>query len=292
VKAPDPLNDLYADLRARRLLPIVGILIAALVAVPLLLGGGGEPTPATPAISGATATADLKAAEELEPVVLADVPGLRRYQKRLDSFQSRNPFKQQYQSAPAGSEESDSESDSGSGDVTTNPPASPSGGGSPGAGGADGGTPGGTPGGGGDGGSGGGGKVVEEYRISWKIDVKVGVVGDTEKKKDVKQFSFLPGVKRPVVQFITGAKNEAFFVVSRNVGKTEGDGACAPNNKACSFLLLKKGEEHRFVYQPDGRTYRLKLTKVTRVKKKIDGTGASTRAEQAFEKLQGRVGGE
>lgn len=280
MKAPDALGELYADLRSRRLLPVIAVLIAALIAVPLLLRED-DPQPPSSGVSGTTAPDEFGGAEELQSVVLADVPGVREYEKRLQEFQGRNPFRQQYQSpSAADSESGGSGSGSGSGDGSAS--ASGSGtGGSATAADADRGSSS-----GGDSeDSGSKQPEVEEYLITFEIDVKVGVVGEAKKKKGVEEFSFLPGVKRPVVQYLTAEGGEAFFVVSRDVESTSGEGACAPTEEACSFLLLKEGEEHRFVYEPDGRTYRLKLTEVTRIKKKIDG--ASSDAKEAFEGLQG-----
>ncbi len=84
------LRDLYRDLRDRRLLPVVIALAVAIVAVPFLLGGGGS-DPVSPSVPAATSEAGAGGADPLSPVVLADVPGLRDYRKRLDEFQSRDP---------------------------------------------------------------------------------------------------------------------------------------------------------------------------------------------------------
>ena len=42
LKVPPFLIDLYYDLRDRRLLPLVALVVVAIVAVPFLLGGGSE----------------------------------------------------------------------------------------------------------------------------------------------------------------------------------------------------------------------------------------------------------
>ena len=41
-KVPAFVSDLYYDLRDRRLLPLVGLVLVAIVAVPFLLSGGSE----------------------------------------------------------------------------------------------------------------------------------------------------------------------------------------------------------------------------------------------------------
>jgi hypothetical protein len=88
--APKILADLYADLRDRRLLPLVALLIVAIVAAPILLNkkGGGEEAPAlTPAVA-----AGAEASDATFTVVPAQ-PGLRDYQKRLRHRTALNPFR-------------------------------------------------------------------------------------------------------------------------------------------------------------------------------------------------------
>ena len=95
LKVPPFLSDLYWDLRDRRLLPLVGLVLLAIVAVPFLLGGGseeGEPSTSLtiepPASSGGSEASRLVAVEAK--------PGLRDYHKRLDHRSPTNPFKQRY----------------------------------------------------------------------------------------------------------------------------------------------------------------------------------------------------
>ena len=52
LKVPDFLRDLYYDLRDRRLLPLVALVIVAIVAVPFLLGGGSKEEPVASARRG------------------------------------------------------------------------------------------------------------------------------------------------------------------------------------------------------------------------------------------------
>jgi hypothetical protein len=301
VKPPPMIEALYRDLRERRLLPVVGLLVAALIAIPILLDGGTETAP--PASTAATsATIDaVAAAPELDPVVLADLPGIRDFEKRLDAFRKRNPFRQQLTGPPKGLEQDLGQLQDGTQQVideiedgaasALDPGGSTSG--SPGS------VSGPPPDRGQAGSPSGGGKVESETIIySWKIDVKVGPPGDAEKKKGVKQLDFLPGKQRPVVQFIRGdfAEKEAVFVVSRSVDDTWGKGRCAPNRKKCEFLLLKVGQEHRFRYGPDGKTYRLKLTAVHLNEERIKGDDVSSVRERVerrsgYEALRSRITG-
>ena len=97
-------SDLVQDLRDRRLLiPAIG-LIVAIVAVPLLLGaGGGADEPIVASAPAEQVPPAMKGSEEVEPVVLADVPGLRDYRKRLEGSKGRNPFVQQTIGGSSGS---------------------------------------------------------------------------------------------------------------------------------------------------------------------------------------------
>ena len=98
-----------------------------------------------------------------------------------------------------------------------------------------------------------------------------------ETKDGVKQLAFVPGDTHPVLQFIRGDMDEskAMFVVSREVGDTKGEGRCAPSHDDCQFLLLHVGDTHTFKYDPNGVTYKVKLTGVHLYKDEIKPKQAS-----------------
>ena len=273
-------NDLYGEMRDRRLLPVAAVLLVALIAVPFLLGGGGDEG-TVPA--GAAGSAELRdgpaGARQLEPVVLAAAPELREYEKRLAKLQSRNPFKQQATSPPPGSEE-----DSGSGGSTaaagstaasdSSSAAAPSDtSGSP--------TPS-TP----TGGSGGG--QVESFTITYEINVKAGEVGKAKQQKGVELLDYLPDRNHPVLQFVGVTPNlsKAVFVVSGNATSVGGKGKCVPNKNSCEFIAMSVGEEHSFQYEPDQKTYKIKLNKITEVKTK--SKQGRSQGSSAFGRLAGK----
>ena len=264
------LRDLYRDLRDRRLLPVVIALAVAIVAVPFLLGGGGS-DPVSPSVPAATSEAGTGGADPLSPVVLADVPGLRDYRERLDEFQSRDPFKQQMTGSKTaqggagnlqetGSSSSDSSTVLGSTpDTATSSPTTDTGSST------DTGTstPPSSPGNsGGDHGQ----KPPEERIVKTTIDVRVGRAGKTKVLRDVESLQFLPGDKRPVVQFVEGDADgtHAAFVVSADVTKSSGDGNCDPGRNDCQYLLMEKGDLQTFVYGDKQETYRLQLLAINR----------------------------
>ncbi len=265
VQAPKFVNDLYSDMRDRRLLVPALALLVALVAVPLLLSGSSEPAVPPPVASAV----DAEDAAAVAPAVLAEEVGVRNYRKRLASLRETNPFAQKF-TLPAGgggggggggsgaateTSTSSSTTISGSGASTTVTETSsstetvPSGGGSTTE--IDSTTVDQT-------------TVEQEPEIRFfagRVDVTVGRLGKAKQIEDVRRLDFLPNDKAPVVAFIglrEGAER-ALFSVSSDVAETKGDGSCAPKKPApCQFLTLAVGDERRFKFA-DGRTYRLKL---------------------------------
>lgn len=265
-RGPGFITDLVQDLRSRNLLiPAIGLLLA-IVAVPILLGGGSgdEPTASAPA---ALEPPSMRGAAEVDPVVVSDVPGLRDYRKRLDG-NGRNPFVQQMIADGSGAgDEGSGGSSGGSGSTDTGSTASPAAtatGSSTGStvtpptsdtGSSSTGTTS-TPGAG----------QPESKLLTYTIDVRVGPAGDTKVLRDVEPLALLPGKKRPVVQYVNsdGGGTRSGFVVSPQVTKAKGDGKCDPGRNDCQFLFLGEGDLEKLVYGDKQRTYRLELLSINR----------------------------
>ena len=100
LKAPAFLADLYYDLRDRRLLPLIALVLVAIVAVPILMGSDSESV-APPVGGGAL---EAPSAQTSSLTVVEATPGLRDYRKRLADRSPTNPFKQRYSvpRSPAG----------------------------------------------------------------------------------------------------------------------------------------------------------------------------------------------
>jgi hypothetical protein len=264
-KARDLARDLYRDLRDRRLLPVVIALAVAILAVPFLVGGSGGEETAMPTVAG---DASVESSDPLSPVVLTDVPGLRDYRKRLTRFHSRDPFKQQMtgSSTAQGGEGNLEEVDAGDVPTGGSSTSTDTTGDDPATGSTD--TPGddSSSGGNGSGGRDGKGGKGEERIVRTTIDVRVGPAGATKVLRDVKPLQFLPGAKRPVVQYVEGDSDatRAAFVVSPDVSETAGDGRCDPGRNDCQFLLMEEGDLQTFVYGTGARTYRLQLLAIHR----------------------------
>lgn len=262
-------GDLVQDLRDRNLLIPAIALLAAIVAVPILLGGGGGGSDGATA-PPATQPAPVAGAEEIDPVVLAEVPGIRDYRKRLTG-KERNPFIQISEaSADAAGSGGDGSGGGGSGDggggstptaaddAASAPPADSSGSSAPPA-----------------------TEPTDEVRtetrmITFTVDVRVHHDGNSRVIEGAEVMALLPGKQRPVVQYLgAGADGKrAGFVVSPAVVSASGDGNCDPGRNDCQFLSMREGDSQAFRYGEDERKLRLDLLAINRVVTEKSDTAA------------------
>ncbi len=274
LKVPPFLSDLYYDLRDRRLLPVLALVLVAIVATPFLLSGGEEePEPLPPP----NPTAGVSSAGKTLTVVQAQ-PGLRNYKKRLARRRPTNPFHQRF-AAPVLSGEESREVSTASPSPTVEPT-------SPGSGSSE--TtpsyvppvetsPSGTSG-GGSSGSGGGhdSSSLPEGGSYFAFAIKVQIT-KTETKKDgstektgptvhekVLPPTPLPGMKAPVVTYIgiDPEKKLPLFVVSSDVTSSFGEGKCVSGTDTCELMELEPGFPQTFVYGEAGTRYKINVIKV------------------------------
>ncbi|HET7417737.1 MAG TPA: hypothetical protein VFJ61_08960 [Solirubrobacterales bacterium] len=273
MKVPPFLSDLYADLRDRRLLPLVALILVAIVATPFLLGGGSEELEPVPSPSAVASGSSDPAGQELTVVKAA--PGLRNYKKRLAHRSPTNPFKQRYTgpqglaqaklgALPSGSESS---SESGSGESTgggsgAEAPSEPSPVG--GSGGSTVGKP--------EGESKNGVPdgatfftlevTLQITRIETKPDGSVDKKGPTT-YKDVRAPAPLPGEKTPVITYLgMGSKGHVpMFLVSNEVTAIYGEANCIAGGGTCQLLVLEEGFPVTFVYGDNDVRYKVNLVK-------------------------------
>jgi hypothetical protein len=259
VQTPAFLNNLYRDMRDRRLLLPALALIIAVIAVPVALSSSSATTPPPPAPAAAGGSAHEPATS---PAVLTEQLGVTNYRKRLEQIQSKNPFRKHFTSLPksarlgiissgATSSTATTITGTGSSSAASTVPATggsttPTGSTTPSAPSSE--PPNETP------------KPTTEL-IQRRIDVKVGPQGDLQKRTGVKQLKMLPTSSTPVVVFLgtNEAGNRASFLVSTDVTAVSGDGSCLTTTSSCQFLTLKKGQVESFEYAPDSLTYKLKL---------------------------------
>jgi hypothetical protein len=268
VKLPPVVEDVYRDLRDRRLLPLVALLLVAIVAVPVALSVSSG----APSSSGAPLAEVVPAdAPEAQAAVLAENPGLRDYRERLDDLKSQNPFDQQFEtSGLAGTEvesgsgsvetltdsggaavtgsETGSVTATGGGSTTTSSPDTSSSGGSVDSGAT---------------------VETEIFFYTFKVDLQYGLEGDVKERRNVKLLDMLS----PVGTFLGASPDasRAFFALSSNVTAISGEGDCAPSPESCDFLSLEKGESASLAYQQEGAelaTYRLAVDDIRMVKVK------------------------
>jgi len=289
LKTPDFLSDLYYDLRDRRLLPVVALVVVAIAAVPFLLGGGPEET-YVPGPGGGLSALGADKASKL--TVVEATPGLRDYRKRLDRRSPTNPFKQRYtglppsaqlQSSSSGSEEGGAAStvSSSEGGTTEAPQGGTSEGGAPGGSGTTGGT-----------GSGGGKsqapslvQIVDDVQISHMETTPDGKqqMSEPEVRHDVRPFTPLPGEKVPVVTAIGASLHtgKAFFLVSNEVRSLDGDFNCVTRTPTglCELLEIAKGMQLEATYGPRKVLYRFKVIKFGVARDGRAGDNRSPRAD-------------
>lgn len=267
LKVPDFLLDIFYDLRERHLLPLVGLLIVALVAVPFLLGGGSSESEAESESAIATPSTAIPSGEL---VVAKSAPGLRDYRRRLKNEHAKDPFIQKYSGEGEAGESGDDSS--GNGEISAggeeassvtleSSETSAETGGNTAPPGESGGEP------------------PEEGRLkyySWAIDVRVAPVSSGNGKEkpqatvrhNLPDMTMLPSRDVPALTFIGVTKDEkrAVMLVSDKVTGLFGDGICIVGSEACQLIALEPELPETVVYGADNRTYRIELLKLRLLK--------------------------
>jgi hypothetical protein len=250
VKAPKFAADLYGDLRDRRLLPLVALLIVATIATPFLLAKDG---PEEPVAVATGSTLALPASQASFPVAPA-APQLRDYHRRLGHREARNPFEEP-PPAPKPSAESESEG-SGGGKTESTPSESPvvKGGGSE-------------------------AKtkvVVKDKVIGYEIDTRAGFVGFVKPRDGIEPTTKLPSPQKPVIVFIGLSKDKkgALFLMSSNVTAYYGKAHCTLDKQACQVVELRPGKSATFAYGYGEARYKLALKRIVAVvdARKVEAT--------------------
>lgn len=271
IKPPAFLADLYYDLRDRRLLLPLALVVVAIAAVPFLLGDA-EPVELPPPVAAGVGVEKTEGATASLAVVEAK-PGLRDYRKRLDGRTATNPFKQRYTSIPddakvestsvssstRGLDEGSIEVEETSEETVTSP--------------------------GGDGGEGGGASSPLELVIDAQVrrtETKPDgseELGELEVRKNVPVLAKLPGEKTPVITLM-GANlrtERLVFLVSRDVGAISGEFACVTRADVCELLEVGLGTLLDYTYEPSGAHYEVKVTDVDAIPARKRRTAQSSR---------------
>lgn len=274
LKAPAFLADVYYDLRERRLLPLLALVVVAIAAVPFLLGGDAEQPALPPAAEDATAELGEEIADASALTVVEAKPGLRDYRKRLRGRKPTDPFRQHYtapmvdgaklnpqtETASTGSSSTSATTtvgDSGGGDSGGGEPTggeAPSGGGAPA-----------------------GGKKKQQPKLTlftFAIDARIVRRGskDAAKKSDGKPIvkrrvlpqTALPGKKAAVVTYMgpSRKKGKALLLVSNKVESVFGDARCVSGEGVCQLLEVEPGFPVTFVYGANEVRYTVNVLKI------------------------------
>jgi hypothetical protein len=267
------LLDLWYDLREKRLWPVAALLLAALVATPVVLSKKAEepePAPAT------AAAAPAEANKPEGPAVLANVK-LEELAKgsgsSLSSFDPRNPFAPPRKALEAAARSSASSSSTATATSAGSGSATGSGGST------DGGSAGVdvTPGSGGgavpdvggytppSGGTGGGDDAkAPEY--TYVVDVTFRANDRVRTVKGLRKLDMLPDAESPLLIFmgVTEKAGNAVFMVDSMLDAA-GEGTCKPSPAKCASLYLGPGSEHEFTTD-EGDSYMLRIDEIRRVK--------------------------
>jgi hypothetical protein len=237
----DFLSSVKADLLDRRLLPIVGLVVLALVAAiayTILGGGSSAATPTASVATGSTVSPGLAVSQSTSEKAVAETTGGVSRQRR---GYARNPFtplpepKTKTQVAATNSSSSSS---------TTTSSSSSAGSGAQSSGGSSPTTPSkpSTP-----------AKPKTVYQVSVQFgELPAGVTAAQAQLKsfeNVKLLTPLPSAQQPLIVFrgvTTGGKSATFTIVGEEI--LHGEGKCLPSASQCEAIDLKAGQTEQIEY--------------------------------------------
>jgi hypothetical protein len=294
------LRNLLHDLVEKRLWPVAVALVAALVAVPILLGGQSDAGTATPAVvADASTAAPANGLADHRDVARAKVVSLEEQAagKISRPGRVRDPFVQHHQprlsdaeiktavkstatalsNAFGGGKSTTSSGTDGSGAGTSTPsstggstdtPATAPTTTSPGPGGAT------TP-------------TVKkpESKDVFRVDVTFGESGAEKQYNNVARLTPLPSSDNPFFVFlgVSDDKKAATFLINGDVVPT-GDGHCDPSPQDCQQITLKQGDLEFFDMQSGTAgvvQYQLELNRIGKLKAKSAAAAAKAHARES-----------
>jgi hypothetical protein len=272
------LLDLWLDLREKRLAPVAIILLAGIIAVPIVLAKGNNQNTPAPAPAPAGTAAAATPVVEGQPVATASK--LQTYSPR-DPFEptasasstssaststtttstSTTPSTSSGGSASGGTGTSTTPSSSGGGGATTGtqPSTGTGNGNSNGNGNGNGSTQNGT------------GNTTGETKttlFTYTVDLRFGQGGSVKAYKNVNRLDLIPDQSNPKIVFlgVTTTGKTAVFLIDSNLG-VDSAGKCRPSPDECTFLYLRPDGTHdqAQLTDSDGTVYHLRLAAIHRV---------------------------
>jgi hypothetical protein len=269
------LLDLWHDLKEKRLWPVAVVLLAGLVAVPVLLAKpADEPAAPAPVANAAGPTPDVL--KQLAKVKLGDDEVGDG--STLGAFDPSNPFnppkgaikKQPNAATVAAGPDADKAGSQGStgDDGSTGTP----GGGTP----SD--VPGGLP---GDGNTGGGNPPTTTTVYKYVVDLTFTANGHRRRIKGMEKLDMLPNQSSPLLIFmgVTPKGSNAVFLVDSTL-EAAGEGSCKPSASECAFAYIGAGSEYIFT-EEDGDSYTVRIDEIRKVKVSADGKAAKASGAKA-----------
>jgi hypothetical protein len=282
--------NLWYDLRAKRLWPVAVLLLAALVAAPVVLSKEAEvPEPAPAPVAAAPAEAKKpEGPEGLANVKLEDLA--EGSGSSLSSFDPRNPFAPPRKAIAAARR--DAEGSSAPSTATSGGSASGTGslgpidGGpagidvTPGSGVGVVGTPPSTGGYTAPSGDTGDSNEPKAPKYTYVVDVTFRANDQVRSVKGLRKLDMLPDAASPLLIFmgVTEKAGNAVFMVDSTL-QAAGEGTCKPSAAECASLYLGPGSEHEFTTD-EGDSYTLRVDEIRRVK-----VGAKASASKKNERI-------
>jgi hypothetical protein len=278
--------ELWNDLRARRLVPVAVVLVAGLIAAPILLSKKADdsPAPAPEPAASQNESKDRPGPDELAQVKLEDALG-KGNGSSLSAFDVNDPFAPPEKVLKAAQAATQSDTglpgaDTGAGGITVPDTGTPTGTGGEGTGGG-----GETP----DNGTGGQGGTTTEF--TYVLDVTFWANGHRRKIEGMDKLDILPNQAAPLLIFmgVTDSAGNAVFLVDSTLSAA-GEGKCKPSHAECAFVYIGAGSEEEFT-NDDGDSYRLRIDEIRKVKVGGDsGTAASDSKKKTSKSARAAVG--
>jgi hypothetical protein len=263
--------DLWHDLREKRLWPVAALLLAGLVAVPVLLAKPAEDPGPPPALETPAAAEKKEENGQLAQVTLesteVDASG-----STLGVFDPSNPFKPPKKVVQASKDQTGSSSQAGPSDQTQAGDTGGSGGKSDDGDSTGGGSTPPSSGGGTTPPDDGGEPTTTVYK--YVVDVTFTANGRTRRIKGMEKLDMLPNQSSPllIAMGVTADGGNAVFMVDSTL-KAAGEGSCKPSGKECAFAYIGPGSEHAFT-QEDGDSYTVRVDEIRKVKVQPGAVGA------------------
>jgi len=279
--------QLWNDLRVRRLLPVAGVLLAGLVAAPILLSKKADepqaPTPGPAADRGQPT--DRPGPDELAQVKLEDVLA-KGNGSSLSSFDVSDPFLPPKQVVEAADDAAQTDTgaapfDTGTGTATTIPDT-----GAPATGGGE---TGGTTPDNGTGDNGTGDKGTKTTEFAYVLDVTFWANGRKRTVQGMEKLDILPNRLSPLLIYmgVDSAAANAVFLVDSTLSAS-GEGTCTPSATECAFVAVGAGSEEQFT-NAEGDTYKLRIDEIRKVKVDNGADQGSQAARKKKERKQSKA---